>query len=143
MDGIHHRRTRRRGFHPLGALAASIVGSALGLGVTTVLPSAAGASAPAAITTSVSTTAIPAPSTTTAAPRPTSTSAARPRITATTAAAPKKKALGTTTTAAPSSSARQAAALPAPPAPDPAGNHFAFLALDQGRPVRYDPCQPI
>ena len=39
------------------------------------------------------------------------------------------------------SSARQAAALPAAPAD--AASHYAFLALDQGRPVRYDPCQPI
>src|SRR4051812_15068920 len=145
MDGIHHRRTRRRGFHPLGALAASILGSALGLGVTTVLPSAAGASAPAVSTTAApTTTAIPPtttmapPVTTTTTPRRVTATTAKGRVTTTTAA-PNKP---TTVTTAPAGSTKQAAALPAPPAPDGAG-HYAFLALDQGRPVRYDPCQPI
>ena len=139
MDGTTHRQ-RRRGFHPAGALVASVLGLALGLGVT-FLPSAAGASAPLHPTTSA-----PAPTTTTVPPATATTTAKRPAPPKTTVAArPAVKQTTTTTarppaataTTAPSASASHAAALAA------ASTHYAFLSQDQGRPVRYDPCTPI
>lgn len=148
----------RRGFHPLGALGAVALGMALGLSVF-IVPAAAGASSPirpaAALATAptpavappavppVTTTTITPPTTAKAAPTPTtaaptSTTAVRrpvpsvPRPSVTTAATASPAT-------APTASKQAAAALPAAPKVGP----FTFLTLDHGRPVRYDPCQPI
>jgi hypothetical protein len=163
MLGIKHRSTRR-GFHPAGAAVASVLGVALGLSVT-LLPSAAvGAAAPVHLSTATPTATTPprtrlttttsvtsAPTSTappsTAAPTTAAPTTAPPLTAVPTTAAPKPPSTpatappSTTTTTAAPSTANRAAALPSPP--NGAAGHYAFLASDQGRPVRYDPCQPI
>jgi hypothetical protein len=152
-------RVRSR-FHPLGVVVALLLGLGLG-GVVSLGPAGAlaavrtpdgtGAAAAAPAPPGVTPTSVPVvPSTTTSTAAPTTTTSAAPpattpstprRLTPTTArvvtAAPRP-APTTTTTAAPAGQVHQASALPAGGA-----DHFAFLTTDQGRPVRYNPCEPI
>jgi len=146
---------RRRGLHPVGALVALVVGVATGLGAV-VLPStlAFAAARPTLSAAAIPGDAAPAAPPATPAPgvpaaAPPATIPAIPPTTATvppTSAPPAATPPSTTVarppavppTTAPSADERQAAAAPVEPA-----GPYAFLALDQGRPVRYDPCKPI
>jgi hypothetical protein len=68
--------------------------------------------------------------------KPSTAPVAKARTATSTPPAPTKQA---SAAKAPSSSPTQAAAASSPSA----ATHYAFLTSDKGRPVRYDPCQPI